>query len=256
MIPVLVSVAIGVIFLQWGWPIIVAWAIQGKHGEGWSRFVHDNIGYTLVAISGLGVVLTALAIVGFSGNESGRWGWDDPEPALAAFAGVAGVVFAVSRLFPPQFWPSFYAVWDYESGAWTAGKKLTELVVGTDGYWAIFLEVHNASVSAWSNYRITIDFRREGEWVLYPSHSEVPASFRWEWPTVFRRTRDGDQPFLQVQAGNTLAVAEPQTIRFVAKTPKKAGDYRIHIALVADGRLGEIRKTLPIRVVEGLQRPQ
>ena len=229
------------------WPHFVIWAIRQKRTGGLGEKIHTNIGAVVIVVAGVLALALAAIFVVLDDDRS----WLDAEPSVTAIGIVVGVVFVYSRLVPPAFWPSFYRVVDFSTGEWEQ-KYLTELDIGEGQWWPIFVEVHNTGVTPWNNYRITVRF--EGGFRLRLDHSSVPASKTWAWPTEFRRAGHR-QDFLQVQGGNTLAVAEPQTIRFVVHPPNIGGRYKVLISVVADGRLSESRRVLWVNVKDGPEPP-
>ena len=226
------------------WPHFVIWAIKQKRTNAWGEKVHNNIGAVVIVVAGVLALALAAIFVLLDDDRS----WLDPEPSVTAIGAVVGVVFVYSRLVPPAFWPSFYRVVNFSTGDWER-TYLTELDIGLDRPWAIFMEVHNTGVTPWNNYRVTVEF--QGGFQLLPRIGSVPASDSWVWPTRFR-PQGIRQDFLQVQAGNTLAVAEPQTLRFVASSPRVSGRYKVVVKVVADGRLSESRRELWVNVIDGL----
>ena len=239
---VIFPLLVGVLaFLQWVWPSLLGWSIRRGSTGGFGGWIAN---YVAVAIFFLSILFAGglAALLKVTDKDSS---WTDTQPALTGLGITLGLVFAFSRLAPPAFWASFREV--KTDGSYDR-SKLAELELPAGGWCPIFLEVHNASISAWSNYRITVSFE-DGGCELRPAHDHVPASESWEWKTEFRPHAPG-QPFLQVQGGNTLAVAEPQTVRFVARTPDGPRRFRAKIALVADGRVGESRRSLWVKVRE------
>ncbi len=244
---VFIALAATLLILWVLWPRFVVWAIGRKQTGGLGEKIHDNIGAVVIVLAGVLAVALAAIFVLLDDDRS----WLDPEPSVTAIGVVVGVVFVYSRLFPPAFWPSFYQVVNFSTGDWER-TYLTELDIGLDRPWAIFVEVHNTGVTPWNNYRVTVEF--QGGFQLLPKIGSVPASDSWVWPTQFR-PRGIRQDFLQVQAGNTLAVAEAQTLRFVASSPRASGRYKVVVKVVADGRLSESRRELWVNVIDGLEPP-
>jgi hypothetical protein len=249
MLQIIVALPLSFLLLYWIWPSILGWSIRRSSEGKWGGWIHGHVGPVIIGLS----FILAIGLGSWFVLADKEKSWTDPEPAVSGLGIAAGAVFAYSRLFPPAFWPSFYEVINFHTTGEWKGPKLTEISIGQGQFWPIFMEVHNAGMTPWNNYRITVDFQ-EGGCQVYPEHPQVAASLRWQWKTVFRLTGEGQQ-FLQVQATNTLSVAEPQTIRFVVKAPDKGGRFKVRIKVVADGRLGESRRDLVINVVEGLQPP-
>jgi len=249
-VQIVVALPLSLVILYLVWPRVLGWSIRRSSERKWGGCLHVHAGLTILVLS----FAFAIALGSWFVKADGKKSWTDPEPAVAALAIAVGAVFAYSRLLPPAFWPSFYEVMDFSDAGQWKGPKISKLRVGRGQLWPIFMEIHNACITPWNNYRTTVDFQ-EGCCQLYPEHDEVRASFHWQWKTEFRPVGRGQQ-FLQVQGTNTLSVGEPQTIRFVARTPDKSGAFKVRITVVADGRLGESRGHLTIDVVDGLQPPE
>ena len=247
MIPVAVALLAALAIFRLGWPLVLQWSV-GRGAEGKAGgIIARKAGHFLILLSaaiaaGLGSALVV---------EDDNLSWFDPEPAVAALAVAVGVVFAFSRLFPPAFWINFHDVTDFDGkGDWNPGGR-PQLQIGRGQWWAVFMKVYNAGIVPWANYRITVKFDGCS---LHPKHDSIPASDHWAWPTMFRPLGQ-QQDFLQVQATNTLVVAEAQTMRFVVKAPDQAGKCTVVVSVVADGRLGESKSELKIDVKDGLPRP-
>ncbi len=245
---VFIALAVSLLLLWSLWPRFVSWTVQNAADGNVAEKIRNRIGPILIVTAG--VAATLLAAVFYQADD--KTPWSEPEPAVTALGVVAGVVFVYSRLFPPAFSASFYRVVDFSTGDWQPAK-LEELDIGLGHEWPIFLEVQNTGVAPWNNYRVTVAFR--GGFHLWSNpRPSVGASYSWAWPTQFRPT-GRFQDFLQVQAGNTLAVAESQTLRFLVSPPLEAGRYKVDVSVVADGRLSESRRVLWVNVKEGLNPP-
>lgn len=232
--------AFGLLVLAWGWPRLLGWSIRGGV-ETPRAFIHRYTGETLLLLAAVFAVgLNALFVVS---NEA--WQWTDVEPAVTALAVVAAVIFGYAKLYPPSFLPVYYTVLDLKTGNWIE-DRVTELEVPCGQVWPIFILVYNVGIAPWSNYRITVT-ADDDEFHAYHEHSFYPNSKDWAWRTKELRVHE-EIGQVQVPADNTLAVGEPQTIRFLLKVPNAAGRYRVTISMVAEGHLSESKRNLWLSV--------
>lgn len=230
------------LLLYWVWPWLLARSIRANY-DGSGGWLYRNVSNVLVGLLFLFAFCLFLALV-WGDDKRGLW---DTEAALTAIAVAAGVSYGYIRLIAPAFWPAFLPV-DPETGAWNNVRE-TDLTIRAGRPWPIFIVVHNTSIAPWGNYRITVEFKGVGNWFrIDHERDDVPISKIWGWKTKELRIIP-EQFKAQVQAGNTLAVGESQTIRFLVTAPSP-GRFTARISMVCDGRLGESRRELPLNVVE------
>jgi len=245
MVQIIVLLPVSFMLLFGVWPCVLGWSIRRGSEDKCGDCIQRYAGHVIVALS----FLLAIGLGTWFVRADKEKSWTDPEPAVAAVGIAVGAVFAYSRLVPPAFCANFLEVIDVSTGEWRR-PKLKKLKIGKGQLWPIFIEVHNACITAWSSYRITVEFQ-EGNCEVYP---DPPEGSRWQWKTTFRSEAQGKQ-LLQLLQTNALAVGETKAIRFMAKAPDKVTEFKVRIWVVADGRLGESRRDLVIKVVDGLKPP-
>ena len=195
----------------------------------------------VIAIAMVYAVALAAALISWDDDRS----WWDTESAVTAIVLTAGVLFAYSKVFPTKFFVAFQEV-DFATANWSIERQL-EISVPTDSRWPIFLVVHNTGISSWHNFRITVEF--DNDFVPMISHPTVPKSDEWDWETAGMKFGK-NPPWIQIQRSTPLTVGEPQTLRFVLRTPSKTGKYKVGVKAVSDVRIGESEQTLWLNVVD------
>ena len=95
------------------------------------------------------------------------------------------------------------------------------------------------------------NFRRRVIVIL--EHNDLPSSKDRDWKTVNQLQPNKLQGSIQLQATNVLAVAEPQTSKFVLRPTPSPIKTKVKVTTVANNNFGETAKFLTLNFVEQLQ---
>ncbi|MBI4199760.1 MAG: hypothetical protein HY535_04745 [Chloroflexi bacterium] len=232
--PVLVFVLAVFVLLNWGWPWRLKFKIRrtGKSGETPRELIFW-----------VGLLITLGWLVLYKTSEASLL---EAEPAVTTLVILGALLLGYGRFYPPVFFPAYQRVTDIQDGHFDIAK-LEALSYPKGTMIPVFLVVYNVGIAPWGNYRITVEFPEQ--FLIYRESPEIPASKGWLWKTQqFAQFSEYRPALLQVQGQNTLAVGEPHAIRFVTRTPIETGTYTIGLRVVADGRLGEAKRSLRIQV--------
>lgn len=232
-----------VAFLAWGWPRLLVWSIrQHWPQETYGSLLHKRAGEFILTIGLAGAIGLAVLFIVTDDNRS----WTDVDSAVSAVVIVAAVLFGYGRLFPPAFFPAFYSVTNLDSGAFIENRT-NELQLPSGSFWPIFVVVYNIGIAPWTSYRITLTIEDAAGFDTFLSHGGIPASDYWDWKTEDLRV-NREKAQVQVQRSHALVVGEPQTIRYVVKTPDTPNRFRMCVTVAVDGRLSESTSFLWLNV--------
>ncbi len=238
---VVVAFAIGFVILRFLWPRLLEFQIQrGRPAESLSN--------ALVILFAVFVVALWAVFV----TSSGERGWTENEPALVAFAVVAGLFWGYGHLYPPSFYAGFLPVRDTERG--TIESQVTnKIMLRRDEVEPVCIAVYNTGITALDNYRITVfvpgNEANPGETQLFRLDEILPSNVQWDWmPKSITINPHGAS--LQTERSMAIVIGEPQLIRFFVKTAKPPGVYPVIISVAAGNRLGETRRKLNFTVTD------
>lgn len=228
--------------MLWIWPPIVGFLvgrIDQDARPGWRRRVSckcvwllDHVGLViLLGIAAL-VFVAWVSLVEVGGGNH----WPDRAPQLTALGLSGAIVFTYGTLFRPSVWVGSVPVKPDGSWVWPYKHKL-EISPGIAN--DVFIGIHNAGLTAWNRYRITLEFPpgfvasrpdpgRNLEWAPGPIHIQGGRA--------------------QLERDGPIAVAEPQVVRLVVTPPRAPrANHNVTVRVACAGHIGEAVCLLPIR---------
>ena len=239
---VLVAVALVLFAMLWIWPLIVGFLVgQIDHSatQGWrwrlSRscvWLTDHMGLLILCGIAVFVVLVWVIVVEVGGGNH----WPDRAPQLTALGLAGAILFTYGNLFRPSVWVASLRVRPDGAKVWPYRHEL-RVIPGVDN--DIFLGIHNAGITAWNRYRITVEFP-DGF-----AASEPAPDRELEWApgdiNVF-----GSRA--QLERNGPIAVAEPHVLRLVVTSPRAIPtSSHVLVRVACAGHIGEAVCNLPIR---------